>query len=149
MVDLWPADADKPPYLLAFSPAWKAAHLPPGIGEGYDIKRDYLLCDLLDTLDVRRRYTVRVTAAYEREYINQYGHEPYWEAEMLTLQQYFYEHHYCDCHRKMDVAELGVEGVGDECQDEHRFIVDRIYSERAPQVTLYSETEAIAAVVSQ
>ena len=137
--DLYPLPefhSSEPCYRMAFSEAWKQANLP---AKCYDTSGDALLCEFSDTLDHGKRYTVRVPVIYESEY----DAEPYWEGEMVALQEYFYFSHYCDCHRKTDVAQqCGVDCAG-ECQPENRFVVERIYSERAPSVTLYSETQPI------
>lgn len=126
-------------YRMAFTEAWQRANLP---AQCYNTSGDALLCDLQDTIN-GRHYTVRVPAIYEGEKIDQYEAEPYWEGGMVALQEYFYFHHYCDCHRKTDAAQQCGVDCGSECQEQNRFIIERIYSERAPHVTLYSETQEI------
>lgn len=113
--------------LLCFSPAWRDANLPPEMSQtNYD--GNAFTVYLLDTQD-GKEYETHLPAAYElADYPD----------NALTLQDYLYGSHHCQCHRKCDAKDQGADT--DEICDGERFVIARIESPTLPGLILYSET---------
>jgi hypothetical protein len=60
-----------------------------------------------------------------------------------SLSLYFYQSHWCDCHRQSEVAatqpDATFPGETGECEDEHTFLVVKVFLPEKPHLVLYSE----------
>jgi hypothetical protein len=120
---------DEYSHFLAFTQEWKEEYLPN--------KDEKLECSLLDTSN-KVIYKFPIYAAYEE---NSILDKNYQEIEdCWTLNSYFYEEHYCQCHRHTDAVEHGLneECEGFECKGS-RFLVQSI-TPPGSDLILYSET---------
>lgn len=129
--DDWPNHSPK---LLAFTPEFQQTNLPEDGSNGFT-------CELLDkTTGLVYRYPIYV--AYDCDSKIWIPDEDYEPAEkVVTLHEYFYSDHTCQCHRHTAAcfAGLAESDVDFECGGD-RFWIQAVTYDKLPGVILYSET---------
>lgn len=115
---------------LVFTPAFRAARLPPSGGDHFD-------AEILDTSD-GKAYRVKMYVAYDEGRRGTLDADFNWVDGLDSLQSHFYGCHCCPCHMKHYAASAGAE-TDDECEGD-RFVFRSITYEGLPGLILYSET---------
>lgn len=103
-------------YFLTFSQEYQERCLPKQGENGF-------ICTLLDTTN-QKTYSFPIYAAYEPNYNLVFDVEGNEITNLRRLQFYFYESHYCPCHRKTDAKRAGAK-TDDECNG-NRFRIEKI-----------------------
>lgn len=91
---------------------------------------------LLDT-DTGNRHSIEIYAAYGDLGESWVYGEDFNTVDTYSLQLYFYDSHYCPCHRKNDAKRCGA-NTDEECEG-NRFLIEKIGPKDQSNLILYSE----------